>query len=100
MTSFRSTATSILSASILCVLCISSVSFAEDWPQWRGPRGDGTSTETALPIHWSTTQNVKWKVPLPGKGHGSPIVVGDRIFLNTALEQSNQRLLLCLDRKT
>jgi outer membrane protein assembly factor BamB len=104
MTSFRSTATSTLYASFLCALCvfaaISSAAFAEDWPQWRGPRGDGTSTETAVPTHWSTTDNVKWKVPLSGKGHGSPIVVGGRIFLNTALEQSNKRILLCLDRKT
>jgi outer membrane protein assembly factor BamB len=84
----------------LCVLCASAVSSAEDWPQWRGPRGDGTSVETAAPTRWSPTQNVKWKVPLPGKGHGSPIVVGDKIFLNTALEKQNQRLLMCLDRKT
>src|SRR5205814_1127290 len=60
----------------------------------------GTSTETTLPTHWSATQNVKWSVPLPGKGHGSPIVVGQKIFLNTALERENQRVLLCLDRNT
>src|SRR5205814_7760947 len=84
---------------LLCVLCASTMNLqAEDWPQWRGPRADGTSTETTLPTHWSATQNVKWSVPLPGKGHGSPIVVGQKIFLNTALERENQRVLLCLDR--
>ena len=73
---------------------------AEDWPQWRGPRGDGTSLEPAAPTRWSTSENVKWKVEIPGKGYGSPIIVGDRIFLNTALERQNKRVLVCLDRKT
>src|SRR5689334_22399610 len=100
MTSLRRTAISTLPAFLLCVLCASAVSRAEDWPQWRGPRQDGASAETNVPTKWSATDNVKWKVPLPGKGHGSPIVVGDRIFLNTAIEQSNQRVLLCLDRNT
>ncbi|HSZ56518.1 MAG TPA: PQQ-binding-like beta-propeller repeat protein [Tepidisphaeraceae bacterium] len=72
--------------------------FAEDWPQWRGPRGDGTSSETNIPTHWSASENVRWKTPIPGKGHSSPIVVGDRIFLTTCLEDQGQRVLLCLDR--
>src|SRR4051812_24082380 len=87
----------------LCALCVSAVNLparAEDWPRWRGPRGDGTSAETNLPTHWSTTENIKWHVPLPGKGHGSPIVVGDKIFLNTALEKEDKRLLLCLDKSS
>jgi outer membrane protein assembly factor BamB len=71
---------------------------AEQWPEWRGPRGDGTSSETNLPIHWSSTENVCWKVPIPGKGHSSPIVWDDRIFLTTCLENERKRLLLCLDR--
>ena len=104
MTSFRSTATSILSASILCALCVfaalPSPARAEDWPQWRGPQQDGVSTETNVPTKWSATDNIKWKVTIPGSGYGSPIVVGDRIFLNTALEREHKRLLLCLDRNT
>ena len=71
---------------------------AEQWPQWRGPRGDGTSTETGIPIHWSPTENIRWKTPIPGKGHSSPVVWDDRIFLTTCLEEKQQRLLLCLDR--
>src|SRR3954452_20306191 len=85
---------------LLCVLCVSAVGSAEDWPQWRGARGDGSSTETNVPTSWSDTQHVKWRVPLPGKGHGSPIVVGDRIFLNTAIERENRRVLMCLARST
>jgi outer membrane protein assembly factor BamB len=71
---------------------------AEEWPQWRGPRGDGTSHETGLPLRWSTTENVRWKVAVPGTGHSSPVVWGDRIFLSTCLEKERQRLLLCFDR--
>jgi outer membrane protein assembly factor BamB len=70
----------------------------EEWPSWRGPRGDGTSTETNLPVRWSATQNVLWKVPIPGKGHSSPVVWGDRIFVTTCDERKKERLVLCLDR--
>lgn len=73
---------------------------AEEWPQWRGPRGDGTSTENSIPIHWSATQNIRWKASIAGIGHSSPIVWADRIFLTTCLEDTQQRLLLCLDRVT
>jgi outer membrane protein assembly factor BamB len=71
---------------------------AEEWPGWRGPRGDGTSAETNIPLHWSKTENIQWKVPIPGKGHSSPIVWGDRIFVTTCLEKDEKRLLLCLNR--
>ncbi len=57
---------------------------AENWPQWRGPRNDGTSTHGPIPIRWSATENVKWKTPLPGQGGATPIVWGDRIFLTSA----------------
>jgi outer membrane protein assembly factor BamB len=56
------------------------------WPQWRGPQGDGVSTETGLPIEWSEDKNILWKVSIEGLGHSSPIVWGDRIFLTTAIE--------------
>ena len=68
----------------------------ENWPAWRGPRGDGTSLEKNVPVEWSATRNIVWKVPVPGKGHASPVVWGERIFIVTALRQ--QRLLLCLSR--
>jgi outer membrane protein assembly factor BamB len=57
-----------------------------NWSQWRGPDSQGISPETGLPTSWSPTQNVKWKTAVPGRGHSSPIVWGDRIFLTTALE--------------
>jgi outer membrane protein assembly factor BamB len=57
-----------------------------NWPQWRGPDGQGVSAEKNLPVEWSATKNVKWKTPIAGRGHSSPIVWGKKIFLTTALD--------------
>jgi outer membrane protein assembly factor BamB len=75
---------------------------SENWPQWRGPRGDGTSKDPAVPVRWDaeTGENVVWKVELPGKGHSSPIVWEDRIFVTTCVEEDQQRALICLDTQT
>jgi outer membrane protein assembly factor BamB len=81
-------------------LLLTSAANAENWPCWRGPRLDGTSLERNIPIHWSATSNVLWKASLPGVGHASPIVWEDKIFIVTALLESEERLLLCLDRKS
>ena len=72
----------------------------ENWTGWRGPRGDGTSVETDIPTKWSGTENVAWKTAIPGNGYSSPIVWGDRVFLTTAIATTNDRVLLCIDRKT
>jgi outer membrane protein assembly factor BamB len=80
-------------------LLICPLARAGEWPGWRGPRGDGHSEETNIPTRWSETENIAWKVAIPGKGHSSPVVWGDRIFLTTALEQEQKRMLLCLDRR-
>ncbi len=77
-----------------------SPALGADWPGWRGPRGDGTSLETNLPVKWSGSDNITWKTPLPGLGHSSPIIWSDRIFLTTAIAETKDRVLLCLDRKT
>jgi len=81
------------------ILAFSDAVLAENWPGWRGPRGDGTSLEKNVPVRWSETQNVMWKVPIPGKEHASPIVWGRHIFVVTAIKEKKQRILLCLDRK-
>jgi outer membrane protein assembly factor BamB len=57
----------------------------DDWPAWRGPLGTGVSPTAQPPIKWSETENIRWKVALPGKGHATPIVWGERIFLTTAI---------------
>lgn len=82
---------------VLLVLFIPCLCAADNWPQWRGPRLDGTSTERGFATKWSATENVRWKTELPGSGHASPIVWKDRVFTVSALE-TGERLLLCLDR--
>jgi outer membrane protein assembly factor BamB len=79
---------------------LAGVGGAEEWPGWRGPRGDGTSAEPGAPVSWGKAENVAWKVEVPGVGHSSPVVWGDRIFLTSCREKEQQRLLLCLDRRT
>ncbi|HMG36834.1 MAG TPA: PQQ-binding-like beta-propeller repeat protein [Blastocatellia bacterium] len=59
---------------------------ATNWAQWRGPEGNGVSIETNLPLEWGASRNIKWKTPIPGRGHSSPIVWGNRVFLTTDLE--------------
>ncbi len=96
----------------LCALVISRgrPTMAENWPCWRGPRGDGTSLEQNIPIRWNgpagdnagdnASRNIAWKVEIPGKGHASPIVWEDRIFLVTCREGTEDRVLICLDRRS
>jgi hypothetical protein len=81
------------------LLVASGAAMSENWPGWRGPRGDGTSLETNVPVHWSASSNLLWKTALPGTGHASPIVWQDHVFTVSAVAQSEERLLLCLDRR-
>src|SRR5947207_15271689 len=57
---------------------------AADWPQFRGPSGDGASTATNLPMTWGGPQGITWHAEIPGQGWSSPVVVGRRILLTTA----------------
>ena len=83
---------------LVIVLVLSVSANADNWPAWRGPRGDGTCTEKGLPISWSTTENVVWKVKLPERGNSTPIVWGDRVFVTQAIEKEGRRTLMCFDR--
>lgn len=67
----------------------------ENWPRWRGPRNDGTSTAINLPAQWSATQNIKWRVELPGPAPSTPIIWNDRIFLTST--EGNALVFLGLD---
>jgi len=72
---------------------------AENWPQWRGPRLDGVSRETGLPIEWTTEKNVAWRMPMPSRSGATPIVWNDHIFLNVALRDGEGDLeLWAVDR--
>ncbi len=71
---------------------------AENWPGWRGQSGDGISTEKGIPTKWSSTENIAWRIAIPGEGHSSPIIWGDKVFLTSSLTEKNKRILLCIDR--
>jgi len=72
---------------------------AENWPQWRGPAKNGVSAEKGLPLKWSTTENITWKVEMPGRSGSTPIIWGETIFLNIGTADSRGDLeLWALDR--
>jgi outer membrane protein assembly factor BamB len=72
-----------------------------DWPWWRGPNHDGTAgADQSPPLKWSDSENVLWKVPVPGRGHGSPTICGDRVFLATAENEPGTQSVICFDRRT
>lgn len=74
---------------------------AADWPWWRGPQRNGVANPNQdPPTEWSAAQNVAWKVPVPGRGHSSPTVVGPHVFLATADEEQGSQSVLCYDRET
>lgn len=69
-----------------------------DWPQFRGPTGQGHSDERGLPLNWSETTSVVWKVAIPGRGWSSPVVQGDRVWLTTATEEGQSLRVIAIDR--
>ena len=76
----------------LAALLLAAASFAgaddkamQYWPEWRGPLGTGAAPKGNPPVKWSQTKNIRWKTPLPGAGHSTPIVWGDRVFITTAI---------------
>ncbi len=73
------------SVAAAAVLIAGSTLSAENWPHWRGPQANGHSGEKGLPVKWSPTENVAWKLALPSRSGATPIIWGDRIFLNVAL---------------
>ncbi len=89
---------------VVCVglICGSFVNLgiAEDWPMWRGTRGDGISLAEKVPLKWSATENIAWKTPVPGVGRSSPIVLGDHVYLTTGDPVDETRCVLAFDRTT
>ena len=70
-----------------------------DWPNWRGLTSDGQALFVdGLPTEWSETKNIVWRTPIPGRGHSTPTVVGDRIYLATADEDEMFQAVLCIDK--
>ncbi|MCI0463689.1 MAG: PQQ-binding-like beta-propeller repeat protein [Gemmataceae bacterium] len=83
-----------LLASWCVVLSGGVLAWADNWPQWRGPTNDGICTEKGLPVEWSATKNVVWKLPMPGMGSSTPAIWGERLFLTSA--DGNEVVLLCV----
>jgi outer membrane protein assembly factor BamB len=71
-----------------------AAALAGNWPQWRGPTGDGICKETNIPAEWSDTKNTVWKLPMPGMGSSTPAIWGDHIFLTSA--DGDELVLLCI----
>ena len=90
---------------LICLACLgaalslTSVARADNWERFRGPNGAGISSDKNIPVRFSTTENVRWKVKIDGTGHSSPIVWGDRLFLQIASPDASERSLLCIDAK-
>jgi len=89
---------SVFSGRFLLAVCLllsaGRCALAENWPQWRGPRNDGTSQETNIPAEWAADKNIAWKLALPGMGGSTPIVWSDRIFLTS--QDKGDVVLLCV----
>ncbi len=84
----------------LCFLLLllgGQTAFASNWPQFRGPRGDGHADTNKIPTTWSEKENVKWKTPLHGKAWSSPVVWGDQIWFTTATPDAKRLYTLCVD---
>ncbi|OHB86122.1 MAG: hypothetical protein A2V98_19225 [Planctomycetes bacterium RBG_16_64_12] len=73
---------------------------AESWPQFRGPNGDGHSQAKALPLAWSETENITWKIPIHDHGWSSPVIWEGQIWMTTATEDGQRLFAVCVDRRT
>lgn len=83
----------------IVLLCLLTPILAADWPHWRGPTHNGKAPAGPMPpLEWDETKNILWSTDIPGRGHSSPTVVGNRIYLATAAD--NKQLVLALDRAT
>jgi outer membrane protein assembly factor BamB len=86
---------------IAVLLLGASLARADHWPNWRGPKNDGHAPDQKVPLQWSPTENVRWKVALPSDGNSTPVIWGDRIFVTQAIDRKGtRRALLCLARDT
>ncbi len=72
----------------------------QDWTRFRGPNGQGVTSESDLPLNWSGDSNIAWKTPIPGQGWSSPIVSGDHVFVTTATDGGASCRVIGIDRKS
>lgn len=84
---------------LLAAVVACSFSFAENWPRFRGPNGQGLSSEKSLPLTWSATNNIAWTTPIPGDGWSSPVVWDERVFVTSTTENGTKCHIIALDVK-
>jgi outer membrane protein assembly factor BamB len=85
---------------LLTILSLAGAAAADNWPQFRGPHGDGHADTAKLPLTWSETSNVVWKTPIHDKGWSSPVIWGGQVWLTTAKPEGTEFFALCVDRAT
>lgn len=83
----------------IILLAMAAAAMAGDWPAFRGPAGNGVSSEDKAPLHWGPEKNIRWKVALPAPGNSSPIVSRGRVFVTCAQDKGTKRNLYCFDRR-
>jgi len=91
---------------ILSLLLLAQTAVFADWPEFRGPQGNGHAAAPAetkplgLPLHWSESENVKWKIPLPHRGWSTPVVMNGQIWLTTATTDGHEFFAICVDAES
>ena len=88
-----------IALSLLLVASITSLIAAENWPRFRGPNANGLHLGADLPTTWNESENIVWKSKTPGKGHSSPVIWGDEIWMATAMNEGHDLHALCFSRK-
>ncbi len=90
----------ITTAFLFASLSLQSVVLAGNWPNWRGPDQDGSSSESGLPEKFSTTEGVKWAAPVPGLSASAPVIWGDNVFITAPIAAEQKLVGLCYDKQT
>ena len=90
----------LLTAIVLVFAGLNSFGGTENWPQFRGPTGDGHVDTKGLPVTWSETNHVAWKTAIHGKAWSSPVILGSQVWVTTATEDGRQLFAVCVDRQT
>lgn len=86
-------------ASVFLTLLVATLE-AEDWPRFRGPTGQGISSEKDIPLTWSNTENIAWKTAIAGEGWSSPVISGDRVFITSTTDDGASCHVICVDRRS
>src|SRR6476646_41872 len=76
------------------------VALLAQWPQFRGPNGDGVSAATGLPVTWSETENVRWKTPIHGRAWSSPVILGNQVWMTTATPDGKELFAVAVAEDT